>query len=131
MSTNPYISYYINQAGSGISGYDGTRFQRGNGFFGSIFKNAILPVLKYLGKKAAATGAQVATDTLSGDNIFNSIKSRGKRTFQDIAEDAGNRAIQFAQTGKGKKRRRKANSKRKLSKKKKTTKRRAKKSIFQ
>src|SRR5258706_16411043 len=101
MTSNPYTNYYINQAGTGISGYDGIRFQRGNGFFGTIFKNAILPILKFLGKKVAATGVQVASDALSGENVMSSIKTRGKQTLQDIAETAGERALRFAQTGKG------------------------------
>jgi len=48
MSSNPYINYYVNQAGSGIGGFQGVRFQRGQGWFGNLFKNAILPLLNIL-----------------------------------------------------------------------------------
>ena len=36
MSTMNYASYYVNQAGNGISGFEGVRFQKGAGFFGLI-----------------------------------------------------------------------------------------------
>ena len=131
MSTNPYISYYTNQAGSGITGFDGIRFQRGNGFFRNLFKNAIFPVLKYLGKKVAATGVQVASDALDGENVLSSIKARGKRAAQDIAGDVGDRAVRFAQTGEGKRRRRtQRKGKKNQTRKKKSKGKRFTKNIF-
>ena len=109
MSSNPYINYYVNQAGSGIGGFQGARFQRGQGFFGNVFKSAILPLLKYFGRKALTTGVDVARDAISGENILDSIKTRGKKTMRNIASDAASRATRFAQTGtgrRGRKRRR-------------------------
>ena len=50
MPNNPYIDYYTNQAGSGISGFQGYKYQRGHGFFSSIFRNILMPLGKYFGK---------------------------------------------------------------------------------
>jgi len=106
MSSNPYINYYVNQAGSGIGGFQGARFQRGQGFFGNVFKSAILPLLKYIGPKLLSTGVSAATDAIGGENFLDSLKTRGKTTARNIASDAGERAMRFAQTGRGRKRRR-------------------------
>lgn len=109
MSSNPYTNYYVNQAGSGISGFQGVRFQRGQGFFGNIFKSAILPLLKYLGPKILNTGASIASDAIEGENVMSSLKKRGKAAAMQMSGDVANRALKFAQTGKGRKRRRKTN----------------------
>ena len=122
MGSNPYVDYYANQAGSGIPGYQGARFQRGQGFFGNVFRSAILPLLKYLGKSAVSTGAQVATDALTGENVLQSLKTRGKAAAQNIASDASNRAMRFAQTGTGRRRKRKKPKKVKKNKTKRKTK---------
>ena len=106
MQGNPYITYYSNQAGSGISGFQGVRFQRGAGFFGNVFKSAILPLLKYFGRQALSTGTEIATDALDGENVLESMKKRGKQAAKNIAMDASDRAQRFVQTGKGRKRRR-------------------------
>jgi len=105
MSSNPYINYYVNQAGSGIGGFQGVRFQRGQGWFGNLFKNAILPLLKYIGPKIIKTGASVATDAIAGENVLQSLKTHGKATAKDIAGDVGERAARFVQTGSGKRKR--------------------------
>lgn len=127
MSSNPYTTYYVNQAGSGIPGFQGVRFQKGAGFFGNIFQNAILPLLKYFGKKALNTGVDVASDTLGGEKFIDSLKTRANATARNIASDVSDRAMKFAQTGKGK--RRKRRNKNKPTKKiiKKTAKRRRRK----
>ena len=110
MSSSPYTTYYVNQAGSGIGGFQGARFQRGQGFFGNVFKSAIMPLLKYFGKQALSTGVDVARDALEGDNVLNSLKSRGKMAARNIAKDAVNRAERYVQTGKGRRRRRRRNN---------------------
>ena len=102
--------------------------------------------LAYLGKQALNTGIGIAQDAVAGDNILASTKRRIKRTAQDMAGDAAERANKFAQTGEGRKRRRRRRkpkqkkkavaSKRKRSgkvkrrKSAKTTKRRKKKRSF-
>ena len=102
-----YKSYYSNQSGSGVAGFHGQQFQSvqvGSGF-GSVLKSIFLPILKYLGPKILSTGADVAKDAISGENIVQSLKRRGKEAAQTIAGDAAERATRFALMGKGKRRR--------------------------
>jgi hypothetical protein len=88
MNLLPFDEYYINQAGTGIAGFAGVRYQKGHGFFGRLLSQAILPILKYLGKKAVNTGVNIGTDILQGENFKDSIKKRMKSTGFDIAEEA-------------------------------------------
>src|SRR5882757_118088 len=101
-------SYYYDQAGSGVGGFAGARYQRGNGW-GNFF----MPLLKYLGPKILNTGASIASDAIAGENILDSLKTRGKKFSRDVAHDAAERAERYAQTGKGRRRtkRRKRNTK--------------------
>ena len=57
---NPYSEYYVNQAGYGISGFSGVRYQRGKGFFGKRFSGALIPLLKFLRPMALSTGYEIA-----------------------------------------------------------------------
>ena len=104
---NPYVEYYTNQAGTGLTGFQGYRYQRGHGFFGNLYSSIIKPLAKYFGKKALSTGVQMGKDILSGQNFKESAKKR----LIDLGEEAGydgiKRAKQYFQTGKGRKRRRK------------------------
>ena len=137
--TNPYIAYYENQAGTGIAGFQGIRYQRGHGFFGSIFRTVLKPLAKYLGKRALSTGVDKGSDYLQGEDLKTSIKKRLKATGNTIFDDAINKAVKLKQKGNGKKRkkkqtRKKKNKKRKqpkksIKKKKKTTKKSKKKSV--
>ena len=75
MHSNPYIDYYLHQAGSGVSVYGGVENQKGHGLgsiLGSLFRSAT-PLLKSIGKKVGKqilqSGLQVADDVLSGSNI--------------------------------------------------------------
>ena len=95
-------TYYVNQAGSGIGGFAGARFQRGQGF-GSFF----MPLLRYLGPKLLSTGASIASDAISGENILDSLKTRGKKLSRVVAHDAAERAEKYSQTGQGRRRRKK------------------------
>lgn len=88
MTSNRFVEYYINQAGTGIAGYSGVRYQKGHGFFGRLLSGAVFPILKYLGKKALNTGVNIGSDILQGENIKTSMKRRLKTTGLDIAEDA-------------------------------------------
>jgi hypothetical protein len=145
MVSNPYINYYSNQAGKGISGFEGVRWQRGRGFFGTVFKSAIMPMLHYLGKHIMEAGTGIYNDVASGQNILESGKTRFKRTAQTMAGEAAERLGKFSQTGQGKRKRRrvrrktkqllplaKQTFKRKVGKKsiKKKTSSRRKKSLF-
>lgn len=80
--------YYVTQAGSGIAGYHGLKYQRGHGFFGRILRGIILPFLKTAGKKAAAEGIGLAEDLMSGRNFKETAKRRGKSLLKSVAQDA-------------------------------------------
>ena len=110
---NPYLNYYANQAGNGISGFEGIRYQRGNGFFGNILKSAALPLLKYLGKQVLSTGIDVAKDVRDGEPIKEAFKSRAKAKLRDVAGDALKRAEVYRQTGRGRRIRKRGSKKNK------------------
>lgn len=116
MTTNSFENYYVNQAGSGIAGYSGIKYQRGHGFFGRLLSGTVLPILKYLGKKALNTGVGIGSDIIQGENLKNSMKKRLKTTGFDIADDAYNRLQNYKQKGTG--RRRRKNYKKKKSNRK-------------
>jgi len=122
MISNPFNEYYVNQAGSGIAGYSGVKFQKGYGFFGRLLSTIGLPILKYLGKSALKTGIGVGSD-LSGENIKDSVKKRLKSTGFDIVEDAAEKIKSYRQQGSGRRRRRMG--KRRQTKKKAANKKRS------
>jgi hypothetical protein len=99
------LDYYINQAGSGIVGYSGVRFQRGNGWFSRILSNTIIPMGKILGKKALKTGINIGSDLLKGENFKSSIKNQLKSTGMEVAEEALDKIRRYRQTGTGKNKR--------------------------
>ena len=101
-----YDEYYVNQAGSGLTAYHGLQYQRGHGFFGTLFSSIIKPLGKYLGKQALNTGVKLGSDFLSGENFKDSFKKNIKLTGEKILDDGYSRAKKFAQSGKGRKRRR-------------------------
>ena len=128
-----YEEIYTNQAGTGISmiPFQGYKYQRGHGFFSSIWKfinPLIKPLGKYLGKQALSTGMAIGTDVLKGENIKASAKKRLKETRSQVLNDAIDRAKLFAQTGKGRRRRRRTKIKQVKNKikPKKSTKRKSK-----
>ena len=122
---NPYSEYYVEQAGSGLPGFAGVKYQRGHGFFGRLFSGAILPILKYLGKRALGTGLDVASDALEGQNVKEAALRRMKETGSDVARDAIARGRSYLQSGSGIIRRRKRNRTRSAIKGVKRTKKRA------
>ena len=94
----------MNQAGTGITGYSVIRYQKGHGFFGKIFSSAVLPILKYLGKKSLSTGVSVGADVLQGENLKKTMKKSLKSTGLHIAEDALEKLRNYKQSGSGKRR---------------------------
>jgi hypothetical protein len=106
-SSNPYIQYYVRQAGSGTAGFQGVKYQRGHGFFGSIFRQVLRPLAKYLGNKALSTGVEIGSDYLKGESFKESAKKRLRSTGNSIISDAVEKAKKFTQNGSGKRRRRK------------------------
>src|SRR6266699_2956783 len=104
--SNPYLNYYVTQAGDGLSFFSGSRYQRGRGigsFLARLFRTALLPAIKstgkYLGKQALHTGVDIAQDVLGGAPLKEATLAR--------ISDAGDRVIGAAkkklQTGSGRK----------------------------
>ena len=84
--------YYYNQAGSGIGGFSGLRYQKGNGFFGRLISGTVLPLLKkvlpFLGRTAMETGIGIAKDVSEGKKFKDSFKERAKESGKKISEAA-------------------------------------------
>jgi len=102
---NPYIAYYRNQGGSGLTGFEGVRYQRGSGFFSRLASRTLLPLLKFLGKRVLSGGVNLASDVLAGQNFKDSVKQRLRETGKNVATDALNYANETVfQTGSGRNR---------------------------
>ena len=86
--TNPYIAYYTNQAGTGISPFYGVPYQKGHGFFGRLFSNVISPALKYIGRAALQTGVNIGSDVLEGQNLKQAATDRLKEAGKTAANKA-------------------------------------------
>jgi len=94
---NPYIDYFEQQAATGISGFEGTRYQRGHGFFGRILKG-VYPLIRILGPKMFSTGANIASDVFNDNQ---DIKKSLKRRLVESAEDLANEGLNYAKRLKG------------------------------
>lgn len=86
---NEIHKYYAHQAGNGLVGFRGVRYQKGHGFFGRLLSGAVYPLLRFLGKNLLETGVNVAGDVLSSDdfslkNIKDITKTRARSKAQDI-----------------------------------------------
>lgn len=118
-SKNPWVNYYLEQVGSGISIYAGSRRQKGHGFFGKILRTAVVPVMRYLGEKALSTVADIGKDVIHGENIKTSAKKRAMDVRNQIEDDALSKARSvICQEGSGRRKRRKVQKK--TNKKRKT-----------
>ena len=107
-------TYYINQAGTGLAGFQGVRYQRGHGFFGRMLSKAVFPLLRFLGTKAAGVGANIANDVFIDKKDWKeSTKHRLEDEGKELAKLGIDRAKRFVQEGKGRKR---TKSKEKLTK---------------
>jgi hypothetical protein len=105
--TNPFAEYYTQQAGSGLTGFEGVRYQKGHGFFGRLLSKAIYPLLRFLGKQAFNTGINVASDVIEKKkNWRQSAKERMKETGKNVAKAGLDRARLFQQTGEGRRKKR-------------------------
>ena len=91
--TNPYVRYYLDQQqGNGMPVFMGTPWMRGYGqvgfSLGGIFKRLariVMPMVKSgakaVGKTALDTGASVFKDVVSGKDLKQAIKTRGKEAL--------------------------------------------------
>ena len=124
MESNPYAIYYRNQAGNGLSAFEGIQYQRGHGFFGDavkfLYSNILKPIGQYLLPKAVSTGTRIGSDYLKGEKISDTVKRNIKRTAQEMADDGHDRVAKFIQTGKGRKRKRRRKSRKSIPLKRKT-----------
>jgi len=98
--SNPYLDYYKSQAGSGIVGFQGVRYQRGHGFFGRILSKAVFPMLKFLGRRALGVGADIASDVIvDKQNLKQAVKRRFEDEGTELAKAGIKRAKKYVQTG--------------------------------
>lgn len=100
--------YYINQAGSGLGGFAGQRYQKGDGFFGRLISGTVMPIIRkvlpYLGKTAINTGIDILGDVSQGEKFKDSVKRRFRETGERVGEKAMSKVREI--TGSGRKRRR-------------------------
>ena len=90
-SRQMYEDYYAQQSGSGLPIFVGGRGQRGHGIgsvLSGLFRSAV-PFLKrgmkFLGKQALKTGAEIASDVADGKDFAESARQRvGARVNQYI-----------------------------------------------
>ena len=87
-----YDDYYAQQVGGALPYFAGARVQRGHGFgslFGGLLRS-VAPLIKRralaLGNRALKTGAQIACDILSGENIRTAAKRRTKTAGRDLLQ---------------------------------------------
>lgn len=110
-------SYYAQQSGTGVGGFSGIRYQKGDGFFGRLISGTVLPLIKkmlpYLGKTALNTGIDIVRDVSQGEKIGSSVKRRLRDTAEHLSDKAMAKVKEF--TGSGSKRRRKSNKRKKKS----------------
>jgi hypothetical protein len=102
--SNPYINYYKHQAGTGLAGFQGLRYQRGSGFFGRLVSKAVFPLLRFLGERAITTGADIAKDVIVNKrNLKEAAKERLENEGRELATTGLERVKRFALEGKGRK----------------------------
>lgn len=96
----------FSHSGSGV--FVGNRYQKGNGFFGRVIKNAILPFLKYIGKKGIKTAVAIGGEAVKDPSNFKEIaKSKLKEIGMEAIDDGAERIKKYVQTGQGIKRKEK------------------------
>jgi hypothetical protein len=102
--------YYVNQAGSGLGGFSGVRYQKGDGFFGRMMSGSILPIIKkvlpYLGRQALATANDIAGDLSQGEKLKESFNKRFKSAAGRVGQDAMAKVRQLSGSGRRKRKRR-------------------------
>lgn len=108
-----YQEYYENQAAGGYPVFRGYANQRGYGLGGifksiykfilPLFKKHALPVLKkgaeVVGTEAIRTAANIANDTISGQDV----KSSAEKHLKAAVDNLSNKAQNTLQRGSGKK----------------------------
>ena len=102
--TNPYLTYYNNQVGSGLAGFQGVRYQRGHGFFGRMFSgigNFVKDLAPGLFKRALPSAIGLAQDVLAGENVGHSAKKRLIEAGKNVADETLDKIKSKIQGGSG------------------------------
>lgn len=107
-SEDLYKRYYVQQSGSGIPFFAGSRGQKGHGLgslLGGLFRSAF-PMIKRglatFGKQALRTGLEIANDVVEGEDVKSSAKRRVPDGIKSFARNQGF----IRQSGSGRKKRR-------------------------
>jgi hypothetical protein len=93
-----YCKYYREQAGSGVSSFQGARYQRGSGLENvfkkfyrwllPVFEPHALPVLtngaKSLSKEVIQTAANIATENLNDVNLKSAVQNRSTEAINNF-----------------------------------------------
>ena len=95
---------FSKQYGNGV--FIGNRYQKGNGFFGKLIKNALFPLLKYIGKQGIKTAVAIGEEAVKNPNqkFKTIVKSKLKDAGMTAIDDSIERVKKYVQTGKGIKR---------------------------
>ena len=100
-----YEDYYLNQSGSGLPVFVGSRGQRGHGLgsmLSGLFRSA-MPLIKRglasFGRHALKTGLEIANDVADGNSFGSSVKIRVAVGIKRFASQSN----LTHQTGSGKK----------------------------
>lgn len=133
-SRGQYEDYYLQQSGSGLPIFQGSRGQRGHGLgsmLSGLFRSAV-PMIKRglatFGKHALKTGLEIASDVADGASFKDSAKARILPSILPGIKRFADEEIFSNQSGSG--RRRKTSKRRKSSKRRKIAKRKSSKDIF-
>ena len=127
---NPYVRYYLDQQGHGMTVFRGSPWQLGHGQMGyglgGLFRSVartVMPMVKSgakaLGNIALNSGANFIGDVLAGKNVKEAAKARTREAADETKQKAVQRLQTYAQTGSGK--RRKKTTEKKRAKKRKTS----------
>ena len=127
---NPYVRYYLDQQGHGMTVFRGSPWQLGHGQMGyglgGLFRSiarTVMPMVKSgakaLGNIALNSGANFIGDVLAGKNVKKAAKARTREAADATKQKAVQRLQTYAQTGSGK--RRKKTTEKKRAKKRKTS----------
>ena len=134
-SRGQYEDYYLQQSGSGLPIFQGSRGQRGHGLgsmLSGLFRSAV-PMIKRglatFGKHALKTGLEIASDVADGASFKDSAKARILPSILPGIKRFADEEIFSNQSGSG--RRMKTSKRRKSSKRRKIAKRKSSKDIFE
>lgn len=117
-----YEDYYLQQSGTGLPVFQGSRGQRGHGLgsmLSGLFRSAV-PMLKRglatFGKHALKTGLEIAGDVVEGKSFKDSARDRIVPTIIPGIKRFAEEEIFSNQSGSGKRRRRQKKTRKRGSK---------------